>query len=510
MEKIVLKKIALVFAMTLLTTMCFATGSQGGTAVDADERITFYYVAQDRRASAPGDEEVREFINEKFNVDYRRIDIPQAQIGEKMAIMIAAGDQIDFFPGSPFGSGTRSLPTLVENNVVQPVNEFLEKYGQNLMKELPEELWKYVTYDGKIMGVPDTGFKSKIFLYVRTDWMDNLDIDPPKTIIDFEAMLVKMRDNDPDGTGLDARYPLVMMAAQSYLDGCFLSAFIPTGNSWYVQDEGKLVPPFFHPGFKDYMATLQRWYNEKLIHPDVMIMKREDVKSVIAQGVSGVQPAWYSLSYQDEVKVVNPEAEMGYIWWPTGPSGTSGAMSQALFNTLFLTHVSTPKKVVARVFQIIDWFQTPEGTNFQWYGIEGKHWVKEDGVISTAPGIDPERPAYKGQLYINAGAAWKYFSESSLVRPPLMSDCRQVSIRGDYPTIDAVDYMYPYDWSGTKTQDLMSDLDKMYSQMFAKVIIGALPLLAIDDFIQEWMSKGGDIYIEERTAQFNAIGARYK
>jgi putative aldouronate transport system substrate-binding protein len=487
-----------------------AAGKQEKSASGPGEKITFYYVMQDRKASAPGDEEVREFINKKFNVDYKRIDIPQDQIAEKMAVMIATGEQIDFFSSPTFGTTPNSLPVLVAHGTVQPVDEFLAKYGKNLMKEIPDFAWKYVTYNGRKMSVPDMGFKSKRILFVRRDWMDNLGIKNPQNYDDFEQMLRKMKTTDPDGTGLKQRYPLAAESAQGYFDLCFLSAFVPTGNSWYLDKDGKFVPWFFHPAFKDYMATFSRWYKDQLIHPDIMILKREELKSVVVQGMVGVFPEWYSLSSQDEVMAANPKAKMDYFWWPKGPSGTSGSMSETAFNTQMVVHAKATKTVVERFFQIMDWMQTPEGTDFQWYGIEGKHWVKKDGVISTAPGIDPARPAYKGQLYINAGAAWKYFSESSLIRPPLMSITRQASLRGDYPTIDAQDYMYPLDWNNTKSVDLMGDLNKMYGQMYAEVLTGKQPVSYIDDFIKEWRKKGGDTWIEEYTVQFKKLNALYK
>ena len=351
---------------------------------------------QDRKASASGDPEVLDFINKKFNVDYRRIDIPQDQIGQKLPIMIASGDQIDFFSASAFGTSTTSLPALVENAMVQAVDEYLAKYGANLMKEIPEFAWKYVTYNGKKMSVPDMGFKSKRFLFVRRDWMDNLGIKDPQNYTEFEQMLKKMKTTDPDGTGAKQRYPLGTFTTVDYFDTCFLSAFVPAGKSWYLEKDGSLVPWFMHPGFKDYMTTFARWYKEGLIHPDVMILGREELKSVVVQGMVGVWPMWYTLSFQDELTTASPKSKVDYIWWPKGPTGQSGAMSEGAFNTQMVVHAKAQKKVIERVFQIMDWFQTPEGTDFQWYGIEGKHYVKKDGVISDRAGHRPEEPGLQG------------------------------------------------------------------------------------------------------------------
>ena len=38
----------------------------------------------------------------------------------------------------------------------------LEKYGQNLLKTIPQEAWDAVTLDGKIYAIPEIGFGQMI------------------------------------------------------------------------------------------------------------------------------------------------------------------------------------------------------------------------------------------------------------------------------------------------------------------------------------------------------------
>ena len=122
---------------------------------------------------------------------------------------------------------------------IEPKKEEVTKLTiayENKLKGIDEERRVKIVEavnDGKKMAVPDMGFKSKKFLYVRRDWMDNLGIDDPENYDELEQMLRKMRDNDPDGSGLKERYPLAAMSARSYFDTCFLSAFVATGDSWY-------------------------------------------------------------------------------------------------------------------------------------------------------------------------------------------------------------------------------------------------------------------------------------
>lgn len=509
----------------LLLTACSSNGGNSGEAAStkkaaespvetakegepAKEKVKFYYVAQDRKANAPGDQEVVQYINEKFNVDYQRVDIPQDQVNEKMNVMLAAGEQIDAFNVPVFGTDPKAIHSLIANDTIQPLNDYLDKYGQNLLKEVPEEVWKYVTdEDGSIWGIPEMGFKSKLFLFVRKDWMDKLGIEPPKTLEQFEQMLIAFRDGDPDGNGKNDTYPLIDFNS-TYISG-FMGTFLKHGNS-AVEIDGKLVPAFMDPNYKTYVETLARWYKDGLIHPEFMTMKREQALDLIARGVSGVYPSWYTLSNADTVENNNPEAKVDYIPFPVGPSGTSGAWPDLLIRSAFVIHKNTKPEVAERIIEVADWLQTPEGTDFSWYGIANKHFVKEGDKVAPAEGVDPTNPPYKGQYYINAGNSWKYFSESILTVPELTAITRQAAIAGKYPTVDPIDYMYPYNWEGTRSKDLLSDLEgKMPSEMFARIVTGEQPVEWLDQWIEEWKAAGGDTYIEEKSKLYLELKETY-
>lgn len=487
------------------------TSGTGGTAAQEEvpasdsaaerSKIKFYYVKQDRRANASGDQEVVRYINEKFNVDYQRVDIPPDQINEKMNVILASGEQIDAFNAALFGTDPKSVPSLRKSKSIQPLNDYLNKYGPNLLQDVPPDVWRYVTdEEGNIWGVPEMGFKVKQFLFVRQDWLDRLNLTAPATIEELEETLYALRDGDPDGNGKNDTYPMVFTDA-AYISS-LMGSFMPDGSSWWEDADGTIKPPFMHPNYKSYLATLNKWYTEKLLHPEFLTLNREQAKDVIVRGISGVYPAWHTLSYQDEIAKVNPAAEVAYIPFPVGPSGTSGGMSDGIARSAFVIHSNTKPEVAERIIEVVDWLQTQEGTDFSWYGIEGEHWVRDGEFIVPAPGIDPDNPAYKAQYYFNAGNSWKYFTESPLVRPPLTSITRQAALRGEYRSIDGAEYMFPYDWSATKSKDLLSDLSKMESEMFAKIVLGQAPVDWLDDWIREWRSKGGDTHMSERNEQY--------
>ena len=126
------------------------------------------------------------------------------------------------------------------------------------------------------------------------------------------------------------------------------------------------------------------------------------------------------------------------------------------------------------------------------------------------PVLTPKSRHTTPSLLINGGNAWKYFTESSLVSPPIMSETRQAALAGKYPSIDPVDFMFPYSWTGTKTEPLYKDLDStMPEEMFVKIMSGEEPVEWLDTWIEEWMNSGGLTYIQERSEQYFALKPMY-
>src|SRR5690606_15586296 len=73
---------------------------------------------------------------------------------ERMNVMYASGD----IPDVVNASGALTAPEManaIENGVFMPLNDLLEKHGQNLLKVIPQAAWEMVSYDGVIYGIPD-------------------------------------------------------------------------------------------------------------------------------------------------------------------------------------------------------------------------------------------------------------------------------------------------------------------------------------------------------------------
>lgn len=499
------------------------------TAADANpmaQKVKIIHYIQDRNTVTPADEEVLKYLNDKFNIDYARNNVPTAQFKEKVSLLIASGEAWDLLTHySRFGTEPFAFNSLVQNKMVMPLDELLNKYGQNLLKEsekVYKDAWPLSKGpDGKIYAMPFLGFTQKAFLLTRIDWMKKLGIENPKTIEDFEKMLMTFRDKDPDGNGKNDTYPMVsffnvssLPSPYSYLDWTILPAFVPTGPKDFVDKDGNLVPSFMHPGYKQYLATLQKWYKEKLIHPDYFVLKQNQATELIAKEVAGVYPAWYTfggneLSKSKGIKSYEVPEIYNAIPLPKGPSGVTGAHADNVYRGINVISQKTKPEVAQRIVQMLDWMQTKEGAIFNNYGVEGKHctYNKEKNVVVNKLNAEGNNSIYKQQLLINIGNEWlqpeSMLESNTSGKLDLAPSIRQRAFKGEFTTINPASYHMPFDYKGTSVEGNLTDLnEKMPMEMYVKIVSGEKPVDYLDEFIKMWKSKGGDKLIEENTKQY--------
>jgi len=67
--------------------------------------------------------------------------------------------------------------------IIRPVNDLVEEYGQNIKKLWPKEFWVGVTDSkGEIWGTVRKTASAPYPTYVRQDWLDKYGLIAPKTI----------------------------------------------------------------------------------------------------------------------------------------------------------------------------------------------------------------------------------------------------------------------------------------------------------------------------------------
>lgn len=119
-------------------------------------------------------------LNMKLDLTY----IPWSNYQQKLELALSTGEKYDlFWYGAPFVS------VYYTKGYIQPLDELLNQYGQDLIQHIPDENFKQNRIDEKLWAIPSQAFTSAgkfSSVMVRQDLLEKVSMSEIKTIADLE------------------------------------------------------------------------------------------------------------------------------------------------------------------------------------------------------------------------------------------------------------------------------------------------------------------------------------
>ena len=131
--------------------------------------------------------------------------VPGSQYDEKLSIAIAANDLPDVIPTGQ----AITFKQLMDSGVAMDITTLFDNYASPLtqkMQDLDNRVsLSQATVDGKLYALPLIygNVDNAQLLWIRADWLENLNMEAPKTIDDMVKLAEAFVKNDPDGNGQD-------------------------------------------------------------------------------------------------------------------------------------------------------------------------------------------------------------------------------------------------------------------------------------------------------------------
>jgi len=329
----------------------------------------------------PGDESVRmaEFLQNEFAVKMKdelnmAIEVswlPWDQFWNKRDMMIAAGEQIDWF-----WDGMPNISKVITAKLAMPLDDLLANYGQDLMKVIPTDHYKATSKDGQIMAIPSqyapTAEKFKSII-VRQDIMKEVGVTEIKSIADIENFAALALAKHPEMKVL-ANSPGLNMSRELYpYNVTFdVSNFIAVN-----EDTGKAESAVLSEGYKNIATFAAGWFEKGYIPEDVSLKPAEDVNRM-KSGNYLVGGGAISRPMEDigDLRKNVPEAEMvEFLLAPEKPKYKTIATTEILC-------IGATAKHPERAMMMLNWMlKSKENYMFSIYGVEGKDFAIEGGEL---------------------------------------------------------------------------------------------------------------------------------
>lgn len=306
---------------------------------------------------------------------------------------------------------------------------------------------------------------------------------------------------DPDGNGKDDTYgfstnkpnPGETFNAFQFV---FFAYGLPYAD-WALDEQGKVIPIFEHPAFRQGMAYLRKLMEEKLIEPEFMVNDRPMKEQKFFQGKIGFMegPLFRHVSrIEGGLQKVNPEGKLGWTAPPAGPDGKRGMPVKPKGG--LLTSITSASKHPEKAAELIEFLLSKEGRDLLQLGIEGIHYTGEgDQIVYNEAEREKDGFAANGWAHPLAwgNVTWP-IDENYL---PLIEPQRE---RAQQSVQLASQYIMP-NLVNKKTEAEIrysSVLNDIYNQYFLDMLSGKKDIdTGIEELSRKWREQGGDEILKE-------------
>ena len=433
----------------------------------------------------PETDYTRQIILEELGVNI----IPEMGIeDEKLNLILMSGQEYDAIK---MNYNMNLLATYIKNGVIQDLTDLIDQYGPNLKSSFSQDVWDMVSVDGRIYAIPETDSNDiENGIVVRQDWLDKLGLELPETVDDFYNMLVAFSKMDPASVGVEYIIPFAAVGENSTLGFNGLAQAFGTAVSPmdYVDVDGQLKIGFDLPGQKEYVEFIHKLYAEGLLDTDFPATTNTALVEKVSSGVVGCAAlsCWDSSALRTLQS--NFEGSNLVFLKPLSKDGSTPRIAARGGLKNFLI-VPTASQKAAEVVKYCNGFLDDEHYLRMILGDEGTHYEIKDGVIY---------PIFPGFNAMNKGR-WFYPTNDGAKYTPLFSVRAhkelEMGIMWDDLNAKGGDYKYV---EITRFSPLLPEYTEYSNTLLAmaretlmKMVIDENEMAKYDDFVADWLAKGG-------------------
>jgi putative aldouronate transport system substrate-binding protein len=316
-------------------------------------------------------------LNLKLDV----IFVPWSDLATKTQVMLAGQDQIDLIFDAPW----LHMNQMIAQGYYEELTPLLDKYGANILRTRPKEMWDANKFNGKVMGIPlGLYFQQPHGWVVRADLRKKLGFSPITTYDELVkyAYAVK-KDNEKmypfamDGNYSNVQYSFVnwKMLDDSDTNVRFTHALPASLMLYYRANDGKVHNLFeeMDPKVDAALKEARQFYKDGLINPDVLSIKMpyDDFYNTGKAAVANIRlfSNTHNGAYLKNLAALGGESEPVVL--ATKTKGKVVA-SFVMDNFICLTAISKNKE---KAIQFLDWVnKNTDNYNLIEHGVKGKDW----------------------------------------------------------------------------------------------------------------------------------------
>ena len=441
-----------------------------------------------------GETELAKELEKETGVKVKYSHPAQGQESEQFNLMVASNELTDIVQWNWYTFGAQQA---INTGYIVSLNEIMQKWSPNLTALLAErsDLDTMIkTDEGNYYVYPffrgskiDRVYSGPV---IRKDWLDQLNLQVPETIDEWENMLRAFK------TKLNVPIPFSCI---SYFmtSGVFSGAYGVT-TDFYIDDAGKVQYGPMQTGYYDYLKKMNQWYQEGLLDKNIANVDDKAVDANVLNetlgataGTAGGGIGKWMLAKKDQ----NPSFELVGAPYPVlnkGDKPQFGVMDwDYLPSSSFAITTKCKNQELAARF--LDYGYGEKGKMLYNFGIEGVSYNMENGepVLTELITNNPDKLSFSTALMTYAMGTYS---------GPFIQDTRIVEAMQSDPKNqrEAV-----YTWSATDMEkhkmplvsltadenkeisNIMSEAGTYATEMIMKFMVGVESLDKWDEYLTQ-------------------------
>ncbi|MGG1554834.1 MULTISPECIES: extracellular solute-binding protein [Paenibacillus] len=457
-------------------------------------------------------------------VNLKFLTPPTNQGKQALNVMLASGDlpdMIEFnfqgdFPGGP--------EKAIKDGYILKLNDTIDKYAPNFkkyLKEHPDVDKQVKTDNGSYYVFPFIRGDDYLRVFqgpiVRKDWLDDLGLPVPQTIDDWYTTLKAFKEKK----GATAAFSVVSVPRpfNELANGAFASAFGVT-RDFFIDDKGAIKFGPAEKGYKDFLATFHKWYEEGLIDKNFATADSKALDANMASGATGVtvQNAGGGIGkWQPLITAKDPKGVLIGAPYPVLKKGDIAMYGQkdpanAPGGSVAITASSKNIELAAK---LLDYGYSDEGHMLFNFGTAGvsynmeNNYPKYTDLLMKNP--DKLAPAQAMALYIRGNHNGPFVQDKRYIEQYLALQTQRDAVT-TWSKTDVDKHKLPpitaTPEESTELAKIMTDIDTLVDEMTLKIILGTEPVDAFDKYVEKFKSVKLDRAIEIKKASLDRYNKR--
>lgn len=436
-------------------------------------------------------------------------------------MVVSSQDEVEQLVGAGL---IEDLTESYNNCISDRIRKMYESYGDSL-KDM-------VTYDGKIMALPETNITDgPNLVWLRKDWMDKLGLSEPHTIDDVVNIVKHFISEDPGNNGMDAsgKPNTVGLAVDTDVTGecgysseflldIIFACFGAYPKQWIMNDDGEIVYGSVTYEAKEALSYINSLYNQGVIDNDFLLRTSTNICELIENGLCGsfFGPWWAPNNPLANAVSRNPDANWQPYLIATDSDGTTSYHSQNPCYKYVVVrkgyeHPEIAAKMISVMFDKVRFDCTDSGEFKNYYQLNVEPTARPlsinvdynnalsicyrniDATISGRKNPD-SLELLERSFYDACSEYIKNANKTSTQWAAYMSRIKACSLIAQ-DNIKVVDSLY------FKTTDTMKShwwrLKAKEKEAYLKIISGEEDISYFDTFVKEWNEQGGQTITSE-------------